>query len=167
MYKANIKTTLGDITISLNDEKAPISVKNFLTYIKEDFYTDTLFHRVIDGFMIQGGGLTTGLKNKTSTIAPIENEANNGLKNNIYTIAMARTNDPHSATSQFFINVADNEFLNYSAPTLNGWGYAVFGEVISGKDTINKIKSARTNTIGFHQNVPVEDIVIQSVDIIE
>ncbi|AFZ83181.1 peptidyl-prolyl cis-trans isomerase B [Candidatus Kinetoplastibacterium crithidii (ex Angomonas deanei ATCC 30255)] len=117
--------------------------------------------------MIQGGGLTKNLENKTSEKKPIENEANNGLKNDKYTIAMARTNDPHSATSQFFINVADNDFLNYSAPTQNGWGYAVFGKVVDGEETINKIKNSRTGNKGFHQNVPMEDIVIKTVEIIE
>ncbi|AGF47457.1 peptidylprolyl isomerase [Candidatus Kinetoplastidibacterium crithidiae] len=167
MIKAKIQTNLGEITVSLDKDKAPITVENFLHYVNTKFYDDTLFHRVIDGFMIQGGGLTKNLENKTSEKKPIENEANNGLKNDKYTIAMARTNDPHSATSQFFINVADNDFLNYSAPTQNGWGYAVFGKVVDGEETINKIKNSRTGNKGFHQNVPMEDIVIKTVEIIE
>ncbi|MBW0454188.1 MAG: peptidyl-prolyl cis-trans isomerase [Candidatus Kinetoplastibacterium crithidii] len=167
MIKAKIQTNLGEITISLDKDKAPITVENFLHYVNTGFYDNTLFHRVIDGFMIQGGGLTKNLENKTSEKKPIENEANNGLKNDKYSIAMARTNDPHSATSQFFINVADNDFLNYSSPTQNGWGYAVFGKVISGEDTIDKIKNSKTGNKGFHQNVPIEDIVIKTVEIIE
>ncbi|WBF65699.1 MAG: peptidyl-prolyl cis-trans isomerase [Candidatus Kinetoplastibacterium crithidii] len=167
MIKAKIQTNIGDIIIALDKNKAPITVDNFLHYVNTGFYDNTLFHRVIDGFMIQGGGLTKNLENKTSEKKPIENEANNGLKNDKYTIAMARTNDPHSATSQFFINVADNDFLNYSSPTQNGWGYAVFGKVVEGEETINKIKNSKTGNKGFHQNVPIEDIIIKKVEIVE
>ena len=146
------------MVITLDAAKAPKTVENFLTYVKEGFYNGTVFHRVIDGFMIQGGGFEADMKQK-QTHAPIENEANNGLKNDKYTLAMARTSDPHSATAQFFINVADNDFLNFTAPTANGWGYAVFGRVIEGMDVVDKIKTVRTGNKGFHQNVPNEDVI--------
>lgn len=162
--KAEIKTTMGTITVELNKEKAPESVKNFISYAKEDFYKDTLFHRVIDDFMIQGGGLIEGLKKK-KTKAPIKNEANNGLKNKKGTLAMARTNDPDSATSQFFINVSDNDFLNYQSPSKPG--YAVFGKVIKGMDVVNKIKSVKTTTQSGRQDVPEKQIKILDVKIIE
>lgn len=150
----------GAITLELDAEKAPKSVENFLTYVKNGHYNGTVFHRVIPGFMIQGGGFEPGM-NQKPTGKPIENEANNGLKNNKYTIAMARTNDPHSATAQFFINVADNEFLNHKAPSAQGWGYAVFGKVVKGADVVDKIAGVKTGTRGFHGDVPKEDVVIE------
>jgi len=134
--------------------------------VNSGHYNNTVFHRVMDGFMIQGGGFEPGLKQKP-TKAPIDNEANNGLKNNKYTIAMARTNDPHSATAQFFINVADNDFLNHTAPTSNGWGYAVFGKVTSGMDVVDKIKGVKTGNSGFHQNVPTQDVIINKAVVVE
>jgi len=164
--QVKIQTSMGDMIVALDAEKAPKTVENFLTYVHEGFYDNTVFHRVIDGFMIQGGGFEPGLKQK-STHSPIENEANNGLKNNRYTLAMARTNDPHSATAQFFINVADNEFLNFKAPTANGWGYAVFGTVIEGTETVDKIRTVKTGNRGFHQDVPSEDVLIIKAQIVE
>lgn len=160
-----LKTNFGDITIELNAEKAPASAANFLEYAKEGFYTNTIFHRVINGFMIQGGGFEPGMKQK-STKAPIKNEADNGLKNEKYTIAMARTNDPHSATAQFFINVENNEFLNFRSPTPQGWGYCVFGKVTEGTDIVDKIKGVKTTSKGFHQDVPAEDVIIKSVEVL-
>ncbi|MHB1587615.1 MAG: peptidylprolyl isomerase [Acidiferrobacteraceae bacterium] len=154
-----LETTEGVIVLQLEPEKAPKTVANFLQYVQEGFYDGTIFHRVIDNFMIQGGGFTTGMKQK-STGAPIENEARNGLRNMRGTIAMARTNDPHSATAQFFINVADNDFLNHSSPTPDGWGYCVFGRVTEGLEIIDRIKGAATKTWQGHQNVPVTEIVI-------
>ena len=164
--RVKLQTSMGDITIELDAEKAPKTVENFLTYVKEDFFNGTVFHRVINNFMIQGGGFDTGMKQKPTHDA-IENEADNGLKNNRYTLAMARTGDPHSATAQFFINVADNEFLNFTAPTPNGWGYAVFGKVVEGMDVVDKIKSVKTGNKGFHQDVPVEEIVIEKASVVE
>jgi peptidyl-prolyl cis-trans isomerase B (cyclophilin B) len=164
--RVKLETSMGDIVLTLDAEKAPKTTANFLTYVQEGFYDGTIFHRVIDNFMIQGGGFEPGLKQKP-THAPIENEANNGLKNDKYTIAMARTSDPHSATAQFFINVANNDFLNYTAPTPNGWGYAVFGKVTEGTDTVDKITSVKTGNSGFHQNVPVEDVVIKKAEILQ
>jgi peptidyl-prolyl cis-trans isomerase B (cyclophilin B) len=160
-----LKTNLGDITIALDAEKAPKTVANFLDYAKSGFYSNTVFHRVINGFMIQGGGFEPGMKQKP-TKAPLENEANNGLKNEKYTIAMARTNDPHSATAQFFINTENNEFLNFKSPTAQGWGYCVFGKVSAGTEVVDKIVKVRTASKGFHQDVPVEDVIIQSVEIL-
>jgi len=157
---------MGDIVIELDAAKAPKTAANFIDYVKDGFYNGTVFHRVMDGFMIQGGGFEPGLKQKP-TKAPIDNEANNGLKNNKYTIAMARTNDPHSATAQFFINVADNDFLNHTAPTSNGWGYAVFGKVTSGMDVVDKIKGVKTGNSGFHQNVPTQDVIINKAVVVE
>ena len=154
-----LHTNKGVIRIELDSDKAPKTTANFLDYVRKGHFDGTIFHRVIDGFMIQGGGFTPGMTQKP-TGAPIENEANNGLKNARYTIAMARTNDPHSATAQFFINVADNAFLDHSAPTAQGWGYAVFGRVVSGEDVVDAIKGVRTGSKGFHQDVPVEDVVI-------
>jgi len=151
---------LGVITLELDSEKAPKSVANFLAYVNKGHYNNTIFHRVIPGFMIQGGGMEPGMGQK-STDTPIDNEANNGLKNGNYTVAMARTGDPHSATAQFFINVADNGFLNHSAPTSSGWGYAVFGKVISGTDVVDKIKAVKTGRKGYHDDVPLEDVVIE------
>ena len=135
-------------------------MENFLNYVKKGHYDKTIFHRVIPGFMVQGGGFAPGMEQKP-TDGPIDNEANNGLKNNNYTVAMARTNAPHSATAQFFINVADNSFLNHTAPTASGWGYAVFGKVVSGNDVVDKIKAVKTGRKGFHDDVPKEDVVIE------
>lgn len=153
-------TGFGVIKLELDAEKAPKSVENFLDYVKSGHYSGTVFHRVIPGFMIQGGGFAPGM-NQKPTEPPIENEANNGLKNDKYTIAMARTNDPHSATAQFFINVANNDFLNHKAPSGQGWGYAVFGKVIAGQDVVDKIAAVKTGTRGFHGDVPKEDVVIE------
>ena len=164
--RVKMSTNQGDFIISLNAEKAPKTVANFLEYVKDGFFDGTIFHRVIDGFMIQGGGFEPGLKQKP-TKAQIENEANNGLKNNKYTLAMARTSDPHSATAQFFINVANNDFLNHTAPTAQGWGYAVFGEVVEGQDVIDKMKGVPTANSGFHQNVPTTDVVITKAVVLE
>ncbi len=150
----------GVITIELDQEHAPKSTANFLAYVASGHYDNTIFHRIIPGFMVQGGGMEPGMKQK-QTNAPIENEANNGLKNNNYTLAMARTGDPHSATSQFFINVSDNDFLNHTAPTSQGWGYAVFGKVVEGTEIVDKLKSVKTGRSGFHDDVPNEDVVIE------
>ena len=150
----------GVITLELDADKAPKSTANFLAYVNKGHYDNTIFHRVIPGFMIQGGGFEPGMKQKECD-APIEDEANNGLKNANYTVAMARTNDPHSATAQFFINVADNGFLNHTAPSAQGWGYAVFGKVVSGTDIVDKIKGVKTGNSGFHADVPKEDVVIE------
>ncbi len=155
-----LQTNRGNIRIELDAERAPKSCENFLAYVRSGHFDGTIFHRVIDGFMIQGGGFEPGMKQK-ATQAPIENEANNGLKNDRYTLAMARTNDPHSATAQFFINVADNAFLDHTAPTPQGWGYAVFGEVVEGREVVDAIQSVKTGSKGFHQDVPVEDVVIE------
>ncbi|WP_374623952.1 peptidylprolyl isomerase [Pandoraea sp.] len=160
-----LHTNHGVIRIELDAAKAPKSVENFLNYVKNGFYDNTVFHRVINGFMIQGGGFEPGMKQKP-TEAPIENEANNGLKNDKYTLAMARTNDPHSATAQFFINVSDNDFLNHSAPTPQGWGYAVFGKVIEGQEIVDQIKGVKTGSKGFHQDVPVDDVIIEKAVIV-
>lgn len=164
--RVKLHTNQGDMVITLDAAKAPKTVENFLTYVKEGFYNGTVFHRVIDGFMIQGGGFEPGMKQK-QTHAPIENEANNGLKNDKYTLAMARTSDPHSATAQFFINVSNNDFLNFTAPTPNGWGYAVFGSVTEGTDVVDKIKGVKTGNKGFHQNVPNEDVIIEKAEVLE
>jgi peptidyl-prolyl cis-trans isomerase B (cyclophilin B) len=150
----------GVITLELDHGKAPKSAANFLAYVNKGHFDNTIFHRVIPGFMIQGGGFEPGMKQKSSD-EPIENEANNGLKNNHYTVAMARTNDPHSATAQFFINAADNGFLNHTSPSVQGWGYAVFGKVISGTDIVDKIAAVKTGQSGFHGDVPKEDVVIE------
>lgn len=150
----------GVIALELDDAKAPKSVANFLAYVKIGHYDGTIFHRVINGFMIQGGGFTPDMQQKP-TNAPIENEAANGLKNDIYTIAMARTNEPHSASAQFFINVKDNDFLNHTAPTPRGWGYAVFGRVISGQDVVDAIKGVPTGRRGYFDDVPLEAVVIE------
>jgi peptidyl-prolyl cis-trans isomerase B (cyclophilin B) len=160
-----LKTNHGDITLELDAAKAPKSVANFLAYVKSGHYDGTIFHRVIDNFMIQGGGMTAGMKQK-ATLDQIENEANNGLKNERGTIAMARTSDPHSATAQFFINVNDNDFLNHTAPTPQGWGYAVFGKVSNGMDVVDKIKKVKTGNAGYHQDVPTEDVVIEKASVL-
>ncbi len=156
-------TNKGVFDVELNEAAAPKTCDNFLQYVRSGFYNGTIFHRVISGFMIQGGGFEPGLQQK-ETKAPIENEANNGLKNDKYTIAMARTNDPHSATSQFFINVADNDFLNHTSPTPRGWGYAVFGKVVAGTDVVDAIAAVRTASRSWYGDVPVEDVVMEKVE---
>ncbi|AQP35906.1 peptidylprolyl isomerase [Vibrio anguillarum] len=161
-----LHTNFGDIKIQLNEEKAPETSANFLQYCRDGFYDNTLFHRVIDGFMIQGGGMTSGLKEKT-TRAMIKNEANNGLSNKIGTLAMARTMDPHSASSQFFINVNNNTFLDFRSESRDGWGYCVFAEVIEGMDIVNKIKAVSTGSMGMHQDVPLEEVFISGTTIEE
>ncbi|EGU55842.1 hypothetical protein VINI7043_01180 [Vibrio nigripulchritudo ATCC 27043] len=161
-----LHTNFGDIKIQLNDEKAPETSANFLQYCRDGFYDNTLFHRVIDGFMIQGGGMTSGLQEKDSR-APIKNEANNGLSNKVGTLAMARTMEPHSASSQFFINVNDNTFLDFKSESLDGWGYCVFGEVVEGIEIVNKIKGVATGSMGMHQDVPLEEVVITGTTIEE
>lgn len=160
-----LETNFGAITLELDSEKAPETVQNFLNYVSSGFYDNTLFHRVIDDFMIQGGGFESGMKQK-KTQPPIRNEAANGLKNEIYTIAMARTADVHSATAQFFINVANNGFLNYKSASPQGYGYCVFGKVIEGQDVVDKIKKVKTGDHAGHQNVPLEDVVIVKAEII-
>jgi peptidyl-prolyl cis-trans isomerase B (cyclophilin B) len=150
----------GVITLEIDEQKAPKSAANFLEYVRKGHYDNTIFHRVIPGFMVQGGGFEPGMKQKP-TGKEIENEANNGLKNDNYTVAMARTQAPHSATAQFFINVADNDFLNHTSPTPQGWGYAVFGKVVSGQDVVDRIKAAKTGRKGFHDDVPLQDVVIE------
>jgi peptidyl-prolyl cis-trans isomerase B (cyclophilin B) len=150
----------GTITLELDQEKAPNTVANFLSYVNKGHYNNTIFHRVIPGFMVQGGGMEPGMKEKKGD-QPINNEANNGLKNQNYTVAMARTGDPHSATAQFFINVADNGFLNHTAPSQQGWGYAVFGKVVSGTEVVDKIKAVKTGRKGHHDDVPLEDVVME------
>lgn len=155
-----LQTNFGDITIELNTEKAPVTAANFLNYVDKGFYDGTIFHRVINGFMIQGGGFDASM-NQKPTDAEIKNEADNGLSNDRYTIAMARTSAPHSATSQFFINVADNDFLNFTAPAGNGWGYCVFGKVTAGMEVIDKIRQVATTSRRGHQDVPVENVVIE------
>jgi len=158
-------TTLGEITLELDSEKAPKTVENFLQYVKDGFFDGTIFHRVIDGFMLQGGGFEPDMTQK-ATRGMLENEAANGLKNDAYTVAMARTPNPHSATAQFFINVSNNSFLNHTAPTPQGFGYAVFGKVVEGKDVVDAMKKVRTGTRAGHQDVPLEDIVITKAEII-
>ena len=159
----NLHTTFGTITLELDAAKAPVTVQNFLNYVRSGHFNNTIFHRVIDGFMIQGGGFEPGMNQKGAG-ASIKNEADNGLKNERYTIAMARTNDPHSASAQFFINVADNDFLNHTAPTAQGWGYCVFGKVTAGKDAVDKIKAVKTGKRDFHSDVPLQDVVITKVE---
>ena len=161
-----LHTNFGDIKIQLNEEKAPETSANFLQYCRDGFYDNTLFHRVIDGFMIQGGGMESGLREK-ATRAPIKNEANNGLSNKVGTLAMARTMEPHSASSQFFINVNNNTFLDFRSESLDGWGYCVFGEVIEGMEIVNKIKGVSTGSYGMHQDVPLEDVLITGTTIEE
>ncbi len=164
--QVKLETSLGPITVELFPDKAPDTVANFLQYVKDGHYNGTIFHRVIPGFMIQGGGFDAQLRQKP-TRGPIKNEAANGLANEPYTVAMARTNDPHSATAQFFINVADNKFLNHTGPTPRGWGYAVFGRVVQGKEVVDKIAQVPTATRGMHQNVPVEAVVITKAVVVE
>jgi peptidyl-prolyl cis-trans isomerase B (cyclophilin B) len=153
---------VGVITVELDAEKAPKTVENFLKYVKKGHYNGTVFHRVIENFMIQGGGFEPGMKQRP-TAAPIDNEANNGLKNDHYTIAMARTSAPHSASAQFFINTTNNDFLNHTSPTANGWGYAVFGQVIAGQDVVDDINVVKTGRKGMFDDVPKEDVVIEKV----
>ncbi|MBN8747604.1 Peptidyl-prolyl cis-trans isomerase cyp18 [Xylophilus ampelinus] len=155
----------GPVVLELDREKAPKSVENFLAYVKSGHYDGTVFHRVIDGFMIQGGGFEPGMKQKP-TQAEITNEANNGLKNDMYTVAMARTSAPHSATAQFFINVAKNDFLNHTAPTAQGWGYAVFGKVVSGTEIVDALRKVKTGRKGFHDDVPVDDVLIEKATVL-
>lgn len=159
-----LHTNFGDITIELDSDNAPVSAANFKQYCEAGFYDETIFHRVIDGFMVQGGGFDKDM-NQKETKAPIVNEADNGLKNDSYTIAMARTMDPDSASSQFFINIKDNDFLNHTAKTTQGWGYCVFGKVSSGQEVVDKIKTVETSSNGFHQDVPVEPVIIEKVSI--
>lgn len=161
-----IRTTFGEIKLELDAEKAPKTVANFLNYARDGYYDGTIFHRVIDNFMIQGGGFDTDMQQKVSG-EPIENEADNGLKNDFGTIAMARTTDPHSATAQFFINVKDNDFLNHSSKSMQGWGYTVFGKVTEGTEVLDKIRSVRTSSRKGHQDVPTEPVIIESVLIVE
>jgi peptidyl-prolyl cis-trans isomerase B (cyclophilin B) len=160
-----LHTNHGVISIELDDKSAPLTVANFLQYVKDGHYTNTVFHRVIDGFMIQGGGFEPGMKQKT-TRAPVKNEADNKLKNAKYTVAMARTSDPHSASAQFFINVADNDFLNHTAPNPQGWGYCVFGKVTGGTEVVDKIKGVKTGNKGMHQDVPAQDVVVEKAEIV-
>lgn len=161
-----LHTNFGAITLELDSKAAPDSVANFLQYAKDGHYDGTIFHRVIDGFMIQGGGFTPDMEQKP-TRAPIQNEAQNGLKNATYTVAMARTPDPNSATAQFFINVADNAFLDFRAPTAQGYGYCVFGRVTEGQDVVDRIRKVRTGMRGGHQDVPVEDVIIERAEVLE
>ncbi|MBX8476882.1 peptidyl-prolyl cis-trans isomerase [Pseudomonas cichorii] len=167
MSKVKLTTNHGDIVLQLNAEKAPITVANFIEYVKGGHYSNTIFHRVIGNFMIQGGGFEPGMKEKKDKRPSIQNEANNGLQNKKYSVAMARTMEPHSASAQFFINVADNSFLNHSAPTVQGWGYAVFGEVIEGTEVVDKIKGVATTGKAGHQDVPSEDVIIEKAEIVE
>jgi len=160
-----LTTNHGVISLELDAEKAPKTVANFISYVEAGHYDGTIFHRVIKDFMIQGGGMKPGMAQK-DTQEPIENEAANGLKNKRGSIAMARTNDPHSATAQFFINVVDNDFLDFKAPSGQGWGYCVFGEVVDGMDVVDKIRAVKTGNKGFHQDVPAEDVIIEKAEIV-
>jgi len=165
MTKVKLQTSMGDIVIELDTEKAPVTAENFLQYVRDGFYDNTVFHRVINGFMVQGGGFEPGLKQKPVR-APIENEAANGVKNDAYTVAMARTSDPHSATAQFFFNVVNNNFLNFRAANADGFGYCVFGNVVQGREVIDKIKAVPTSNRGFHQDVPTDDVVIKKAEVV-
>lgn len=160
-----LHTNHGIISLELDAVKAPDTAANFIQYVKDGHFTNTVFHRVIDGFMVQGGGFEPGMKQKP-TRDPVQNEANNGLKNDMYTVAMARTSEPHSASAQFFINVGNNDFLNHSAPTPQGWGYCVFGKVVDGTDVVDKIRTVKTGSRGTHQDVPVEDVIIEKAEIV-
>ncbi|MCP3058702.1 peptidylprolyl isomerase [Myxococcus sp. K38C18041901] len=166
MPTVELTTNFGNITIELDEAKAPKSVSNFLELVGKGHYDGTVFHRVIRDFMIQGGGFEPGMHQRKVPTATIQNEANNGLKNAQYTVAMARTNDPHSASAQFFINTVDNPFLNHTAPTVQGWGYAVFGKVVKGQEVVDKIKAVRTGTKSGHSDVPTEDVIIQSAKVV-
>ncbi|MEF8728222.1 MAG: peptidylprolyl isomerase [Accumulibacter sp.] len=159
-----LHTSLGVIAIELDAAKAPLSAQNFIDYVAAGHYDNTVFHRVIPGFMVQGGGFEPGMKQKPCR-QPIRNEADNGLKNEAYTVAMARTAEPHSATAQFFINVVNNDFLNFRAPNAQGWGYCVFGRVVEGREVVDRIKTVRTGTSGFHSDVPVEDVLIERAEV--
>jgi peptidyl-prolyl cis-trans isomerase B (cyclophilin B) len=159
-----LKTNFGDIKLELFEDKAPKTVANFISYVEDGFFDNTIFHRVINNFMIQGGGFTADMEQK-DTKDPIENEADNGVANEVGTIAMARTQDPHSATAQFFINVNNNDFLNHSGKSVNGWGYCAFGKVVEGMDVVEKIKAVKTGNHGYHQDVPVESVVIESATV--
>ncbi len=161
-----LHTNYGVITLKMLRDEAPVTVENFLSYVQDGFYDNTIFHRVIDGFMIQGGGFAQGMSQKTAK-DPIKNEANNKVANNRGTVAMARTNDPHSASCQFFINVSDNSFLNFRSETPDGWGYCVFAEVVEGMDVVDKIKGVNTGNYGFHQDVPNEEVIIEKAEISE
>ena len=163
--QVDLQTSKGNIRIELDDAKAPESVKNFISYVEKGHYDGTVFHRVIKGFMVQGGGFEVGMKQKP-TDSPIKNEAGNGLKNEKYTLAMARTGDPHSATAQFFINANDNGFLNFKSESPSGWGYAVFGKVVSGQDVVDAIEGVKTGRKGFHDDVPLEDVVIEKATVV-
>ena len=163
MDKVKLTTNHGAITLELDAQRAPATVANFLEYVKSGHFENTVFHRVIDGFMIQGGGFEPGMKQKP-TRPPVKNEADNKLKNDAYTIAMARTADPHSASAQFFINVSDNDFLNHKSPSAQGWGYCVFGKVTAGTEIVDKIKAVKTGSRGMHQDVPVDDVVIERAE---
>ena len=163
--RVELQTSKGNITIELNEAKSPESARNFVAYVEAGHYDNTVFHRVIKGFMIQGGGFEPGMKQK-AVRAPIRNEANNGLKNDHYTLAMARTSDPHSATAQFFINAADNDFLNFKAESASGWGYAVFGRVVAGSEVVDAIERVKTGRSGSHDDVPLEDVVIQRATVL-
>ncbi|MBP3935027.1 MAG: peptidyl-prolyl cis-trans isomerase [Pseudomonas sp.] len=167
MTQVKLSTNHGDIVIELNAEKAPITVANFIEYVKAGHYENTVFHRVIGNFMIQGGGFEPGMKEKKDKRPSIQNEADNGLPNEKYTVAMARTMEPHSASAQFFINVADNSFLNHSGKTAQGWGYAVFGKVVAGQDVVDKIKGVATTFKAGHQDVPKDDVIVEKAEIIE
>ncbi len=160
-----LHTNHGVISLELDAAKAPDTVANFIKYVEDGHYNNTVFHRVIDGFMIQGGGFEPGMKQKP-TREPVQNEANNGLKNDLYTVAMARTSAPHSASAQFFINVGANDFLNHTAPTPQGWGYCVFGKVVDGSDVVDKIRKVKTGSKGMHQDVPLEDVIIEKAEVV-
>ena len=165
MNKVKLQTSMGDIVLELDTEKAPLTSENFLHYVREGFYDNTVFHRVINGFMVQGGGFEPGMKQKT-TRAPIQNEAQNGKKNDAYTVAMARTSDPHSATAQFFVNLVNNNFLNFRSANADGYGYCVFGHVVEGREVVDKIKAVATGSRSGHQDVPTEDVVITKAQIL-
>ncbi|HEY7902297.1 MAG TPA: peptidylprolyl isomerase [Casimicrobiaceae bacterium] len=163
--RVKLTTNHGDIVIELEHDKAPVTVANFLQYVKDGHYDNTLFHRVIDGFMVQGGGMEPGMRQKP-TRAPIAHEGANGLKNRKYTLAMARTSDPHSASSQFFINVADNDFLDFKSPGGQGWGYCVFGKVVEGADVVDEIRGVATGRSGMHENVPTDDVIVERAEVV-
>jgi peptidyl-prolyl cis-trans isomerase B (cyclophilin B) len=165
MSKVRMSTTLGDFVIEVDEAKAPVTAENFLQYVRDGFYDGTIFHRVISNFMVQGGGFGADMKQKPTRDA-VENEAANGLKNEAYTVAMARTSDPHSATAQFFVNVVNNTFLNFRSANADGFGYCVFGTVVEGRDIVDKIKAVQTGTRGFHQDVPKEDVAITKAEVI-
>lgn len=166
MSRVELTTNSGRIVLELNDAEAPKTVENFLTYVRNGHYDGTIFHRVIDGFMVQGGGFTPDMVQKP-TLAPVPNEADNGLKNVAYTVAMARTNDPHSATAQFFVNVSDNDFLNFRSKDMTGWGYTVFGRVVEGQDVVDSIKKVRTGSSRGHGDVPTQPVIIEGAKVLD